>query len=222
MRPSDLSTRKVQALNDRRAQVIGGLLGVVALGGLVAFGVGLPQAVGDSKESDDTPSAITLPDGIDAGGFVADSIPDTTRTDGQDPVALAKQVSDIEASASEGLTELYGVPAAARGYHTIGAQKQISITAVALKPGLFAPNGLPIDGSLFGLTRLQYELSRVDGAVCEVDWETPVKAGQPIDPNVLPQSVRCQLGVGERTYEGFAIGMTADEVVTTLKAVSEA
>jgi len=201
-------------MSDRSAQVAGVLTGVVLLGAVAAFGIALPKATGD----DDTEAAseIVLPARRPHGRVAAD-VPD--ETGGPEAEDYAARVGQIQESAIDGLEEIFGDPAAIRGYASDDGSVQATVTVLDRAPGLFDPHGPPIDPELLQLERSIYELRRVGGAVCDLYWQQVVPEGQPIDDAAAPAAVQCQLGDGDRTLELFGSGLTADEAVDILESL---
>jgi hypothetical protein len=203
-------------MSDRSTQVAGVLTGVVLLGAVAAFGIALPKATGD----DDTEAAseIVLPDTL-PHGLVAEDVAD--EGGGPEAEEYAGRVAEIQTSAIDGLEEIFGAPAAIRGYASDDGSVQATVTVLDRAPGLFDPHGPPIDPELLQLERSIYELRRVDDAVCDLYWQQVVPEGQPVDDAVAPSAVQCQLGDGDRTLELFGSGLTADEAVEILESLTE-
>lgn len=219
-----------------RTSLVGALVGLVLLGLVVAFAVGVPELTGDdataqaadagegaegSAEPEDL-EPIDLPTGL-SGELSGELVAVDT---GELPEALAAQFGDLsdlgaqQASVAEGLQALFGVPGAFRLYAASDGSALVSLTVLDKAPGLFVPEALPIDPSVLGVTRAAVEIVDIDGAICSLNWGADVPAGQPIDPAVPPQGVRCQLGDGERTYEISAQGLTPEATVELLKNIA--
>lgn len=216
--------------DDPRTTALSAAAGVVLLGGLFAFTVLVPEIGDEPEHSYETSSEpldgpmesqsgpIELPDQLD-GDLVAVDL-------GTLPADLAQRFGEVEAVREQeaavvtGLSDVFQVPAAFRVYAATDGSALAQITVLDRAPGLFAPDALPVDPAAIGLTRAASELVRVGDAVCSVSWAEQVPAGQPIDPAVEPQGVRCQLGVGERTFEITAQGLTVDETVANLDSAS--
>ncbi len=197
-------------MSERSAGPIGVLLGVGLLGAVAAFGIALPEATGDD-ESDTSAAEIVLPDELPHGLVAQDNL-DTE---------VAPRYAAAQESGTEGLEDIFGVPAAVRGYAAKGGQVQATITVLDAPPGLFDPHGPPIDPALADLERSVYELRRVGDAVCDLFWQQPVPAGTEIDESVPPASLQCQLGVGDRTIELFASGLTLDDGIDVLESLAQ-
>jgi hypothetical protein len=189
--------------------LIGVLLGLVLLGAVAAFAIGLPKA---TDEGDAESAEIELPDRL-PHGLVAEDVLDRER--GAKAQEYADRVSAIQDSAVEGLEEIYGDPAAIRGYASDDGAVQVTVTVLDRAPGLFDPHGPPIDPELLQLERSIYELRRVGDAVCDLYWQQVVPQGQPVG-DADPSAVQCQLGDGDRTLEIFASGLSAEDAVDIL------
>jgi hypothetical protein len=196
-------------MSERSAAPVGVLLGVVLLGAVAAFGIALPEATGDDEKSDATAAEIELPDTLPHGLVAQDNLDSD----------FAARYLDAQESAVEGFTEIFGVPAAVRGYAAKGGRVQATITVLDTAPGLFDPHGPPIDPAVLGLERSVYELKRVGDAVCDVYWQQTVPEGQPVDQSVDPAAVQCQLGDGDRTIELFGSGMSLSDATDVLEAL---
>ncbi|HET9419775.1 MAG TPA: hypothetical protein VFO49_01475 [Nocardioides sp.] len=203
-------------MSDRSAQVAGALTGVVLLGAVAAFGIALPKATGDEEEQQAT--EIVLPDTL-PHGLVAEDVAD--EAGGPEAEEYAGRVAEIQESAIGGLEEIFGEPAAIRGYASDDGTAQATVTVLDTAPGLFDPHGPPIDPELLQLERSIYELRRVGDAVCDLYWQQVVPEGQPVDDSADPAAVQCQLGDGDRTLEIFGSGLSADDAVEILESLQD-
>jgi hypothetical protein len=202
-------------MSDRSAQVAGVLTGVVLLGAVAAFGIALPKATGEDEAE---ATEIVLPDTL-PHGLVAEDVPDAAG--GPEAEEYAGRVAEIQQSAIDGLEEIFGNPAAIRGYASEDGSAQATVTVLDRAPGLFDPHGPPIDPELLQLERSIYELRRVGDAVCDLYWQQVVPEGQPVDDSVDPAAVQCQLGDGDRTLEIFGSGLSADDAVEILESLQD-
>ncbi|WP_134765485.1 hypothetical protein [Nocardioides sp. 1609] len=200
-----------------RSTLAAAVVGLLLLGGLVAFATSLPEGDAAPSEPEAAAGPIDLPDEL-PGGLLA--------LDGDDlPEELSAQLTDLdqlrgqEDSAGARLTEVYGVPAAFRIYAAVDQSAVAQVTAVDKAPGVFLPDFPPIDPELIDLARPAVELVDAGDALCVVTWGEAVPAGQQVDDAAAPQSLRCQQGVGERTYEIFGQGMSVDAAVEALAAL---
>jgi len=208
--------------NSTRPAVLGALSGAVLLGAVAAFAIGLPE-LSDGDDGYETSSADLAPVELPAvlpGGLIAND-------SGQLPTDLVpadvtEKIKTVQASASEKLGELFEAPAALRGYSSVDGRVGGYIVVLDQEPGLFAPEGPPIDAEVNGYARAPYELLEVDGAVCDVSWGAPVEEGQPVDENEVPASVRCQLGAEGRTWEINISGLDATAAVDILHSLADA
>jgi hypothetical protein len=195
-------------MSERRAPLIGVLLGVVLLGAVAAFGIALPKATGD--ETADA-GEVLLPDTLPHGLVAAD------QREGIDQVDYPA----IQDSAAEGLEDLYDAPAAVRAYASEDGASQVTVTVLDRAPGLFDPQGPPIEPKLLGYERSFYELRRVGDAVCNLLWGEPVPEGQPVDESADPRALQCQLGDGDRTFELFGSGLSPEAAVEVLESLTD-
>ncbi|MFB9313183.1 hypothetical protein [Nocardioides plantarum] len=216
-----------------RTTVISAVAGVVLLAGVFAFTVLVPKLGDDDAEATYVGSAepasgpvatadgpVTLPDKI-GDQLVAVDL-------GTLPADLAQRFGDLgalkkqEAAITDGLDDVFDAQGAFRVYAAADGSAIAQVTALDKAPGLFAPDALPVAPSAIGVTRAASELVKVDDAVCSVSWPAEVPKGTAVDPKVQPQGVRCQMGVGERTYELTSQGLTVKESVANLEALASA
>lgn len=197
-------------MSERTAGPVGVALGVVLLGAVAAFGIALPKATGDDEPTDSTESTgstgITLPDELPHGLLAQDLL------DGE----AAGRYAAAQESAVEGFAEIYDEPVAVRGYANADGSIQATITVLDRAPGLFDPNGPPVDPEVLGLARSVYELRRVGDAICNLNFPQVVPQGQPVDESAAPTSLQCQQGDGDRTIELFGSGFTLDQALEVL------
>lgn len=223
-----------------RTTVVSAVAGVVLLGGVFAFTVLVPK-LGDDDEVTYQGSSQAVPEPMGATATASPApgstsgpvdLPDKIGQKlvavdlGSLPAALATQFGDLaalkkqEAAITDGLTDVFGVGGAFRVYAATDGSAIAQVTVLDKAPGLFAPDALPVDPEVIGVTRAPSELLKVDDAVCSVSWPAEVPKGQEVDPAVKPQGVRCQRGAGDRTFELTSQGLSVEETVSLLTAVS--
>jgi hypothetical protein len=199
-------------MSERAAGPVGIGLGVVLLGAVAAFGIALPKATGDDDGAGDAGATeIVLPDELPHGLVAQDQLDDE----------VAGRYLAAQESAAEGFAELYDEPVGVRGYASDDGALQVTVTVLDRAPGLFDPNGPPIDPQVLGLERSVYELRRVGDAICNLNFDQVVPQGQPVDDDAAPASVQCQREDGDRTIELFGSGLTLDQTVDVLDALAE-
>ncbi len=195
-------------MSGARARVIGALGGLVLLGLMVLFAVGLPRWEGEgaqaSPHSDDASApagptgSIELPETL-PGGFVAlDS--------DQIPAALSSRLPDagtitsgLKRTAGD-LADLFGAPAQIRAYVNPTTQTFATVTVLDDDPGLFVPEGPPADPA--DTRPKTYDLVRVGDAVCAQYLGQPTDAqGQPVAGDPVPRRAHCQVGTRGRTVD---------------------
>jgi hypothetical protein len=199
-------------MSERAAGPIGVVLGLVLLGAVAAFAIGLPKAT-DEKASE--ADGIELPDQL-PHGLMAEDVLD--REGGAKAQEYADRVAAIQDSAVKGLEDIYGDPAAVRGYASDDGTVQATVTVLDQAPGLFDPHGPPIEPELLQLERSIYELRRVGDAVCDLYWQQVVPLGQPVG-DADPSAIQCQLGDGDRTLEIFGSGLSSEAAVEILESL---
>lgn len=210
-----------------RGPILGALTGLVLLGGLVAFTLGLNEAddgtsvagATASGEARTTDGAIDMPEVL-PGDLVS-------VTSAAMPTGLVDQLGGREVivkslvTGADGIADLYGGPAGLALYGRTDASALMTIAVSTTAPGLFLPDGLPpLTPEAAGVARAQQVLERVDGAVCNVGFKEAVPLGQPVDEAELPVSTICQLSDGGRTYQLSGNGVSEEEAVTALKALA--
>jgi hypothetical protein len=200
-------------VSERSGGLIGVVLGLVLLGAVAAFAIGLPKA---TDEGEAEAAEVVLPDELPHGLVAEDVQGPEGGAEGQE---YAERVTAIQDSAVEGLEDIYGDPAAVRGYASDDGSVQATVTVLDRAPGLFDPHGPPIDPELLRLERSLYELRRVGDAVCDLYWQQVVPEGQPVDDSA-PSAVQCQLGDGDRTLELFGSGLSAEAAVEILESLA--
>lgn len=201
-------------MSERSTGLIGVLLGLVLLGAVAAFAIGLPKATDDE---DPEAARIELPDELPHGLVAEDVQGPEGGPEGQE---YAERVLAIQDSAAQGLEDIYDEPAAVRGYASDDGSVQATVTVLDRAPGLFDPHGPPIDPELLQLERSIYELRRVGDAVCDLYWQQVVPEGQPVD-GADPSAIQCQLGDGDRTLELFGSGLSAEAAVEILESLAQ-
>ena len=204
-------------MSERGAQPIGVLLGVVLLGAVAAFGIALPKATGEDDAGAEA-AEIELPDEL-PHGLLAEDLSDPEG--GSEAEEYAGRVAAIQKSAASGLEDIFGAPAAVRGYATDDGSIQATVTVLDKEPGLFDPHGPPIEPGLLQLERSVYELRLVGDAVCDLYWQQVVPEGQPLDEAAAPAAVQCQLGVGDRTIELFGSGLSVEAASDILDSLAQ-
>lgn len=199
----------------RTSTLVGILLGIVILGLVAAFAIGLPKAQGEeSAQSDMT---LTLPDTL-PGGYIASD--DPKAFEGGE---LAEQADEIvkqeKANAEYGnqvLPEVLGRAAATRTYVAEGAQA-IFVQVFQSEGGAFAPNNLPDPENTGG--QAPTEMTQVGDGVCILSFGQAMggDAGEPVfsQCQVTHDGLTAQVGSGAVPAEEL-VGI-ADELLDSLQ-----
>jgi hypothetical protein len=203
-------------MSERSAGPIGVAVGVVLLGAVAAFGIGLPKATDDEEAT--KAEKIVLPDELPHGLVAEEQLASEAGAEGEE---YAARLTEIEDSAGEGLEAIYDAPAAIRAYASEDGALQATVTVLDRAPGLFDPHGPPVDPALLQVERSIYELRRVGDAVCDLYWQQSVPEGQPVDEAAVPSAVTCQLGDGDRTLEFAGSGLSAEQAVEVLESLTQ-
>jgi len=129
----------------RNSHVVAILAGLVLLGLVAAFAIGLPKATGDEgavSSGSSTPDHITMPDSI-PGGYQAADV--ATSFAGGQLAGQAKQIAAQQqaatAYANKVLPKALGAPAASRSYVLDGTQA-VFVQVFTSDGGAFAPSSL--------------------------------------------------------------------------------
>lgn len=189
--------------DNRSAAWIGLLIGVVLLGLIVAFAVGLPQSTGTESSDVD----LSLPDKL-PGGYVAADLPEAFEG-GQ----YADQAEDIagqeKANRAYGdrvLPDVLGTSAATRTYVVDGSQA-VFVQAFQSDGGAFAPNSVPDPDTSGG--RPATEVKQVGDGVCILSYGQQV----PGQPAQAPAFSQCQVTQEHLTVQIGATAVAAGDLV---------
>jgi hypothetical protein len=215
-----------------RSTIVGASTGVLLLAGAVAFGVGLPKAVGDGDTGSSFSGELpTLPDRLDDRMVALSSItPEdagaTEEADRQTIEQIAQAAAEGDQAASDNLTELYGA-AVVRAYidgsamteaTATSAPAQMSVTLIPGDPGLVVPSG-PFEIDQNGS---HYELQEVGGHTCAVAWAEPTDpaTGAPSgEPTAADYQAECRAAVDGITVDVYATGLAPEEVASYVDLV---
>jgi hypothetical protein len=189
--------------SSRTSTVVGIVLGLVILGLMAAFAIGLPKAHGEER---DQPRELSLPDTL-PGGYVASDDPAAFK-DGQ----LAEQADTIaaqqRADADHGnkvLPDVLGAPAATRTYVAEDTQA-VFVQVFESEGGAFAPNSLPAPGQ--DGSQPAIEMTTVGGGVCIIT-NGQSQTGEPADPAFS----QCQVSRGGLTVQIGSAAIAAEDLV---------
>ena len=189
---------------NRTSTWVGIAVGVVLLGLMVAFAVGLPKALGESSGD-----SLSLPDTL-PGGYTAADLPEAFTGEFADRAdVISEQQRQTREHGDEVLSDVLDEEAATRTYASEDLQTAIFVQAFRAAGGAFAPDTLPeLGDSPQGGT----ELVAVGDAACIVT-RAPSSTGQPVDASAPPSYAQCQLSEGELTVQVGAQGVQPDELV---------
>ncbi len=187
---------------------VGIALGVVLLGLVAAFAIGLPKATGDepasSTETSDGP--LTLPATL-PGGYVSSDDPDAFA--GGQLASQAEQIAEQEKAArtygNKVLTKVLGTPAATRTYVTKDTQA-VYVQAFRSAGGAFAPNTLAAPDASGG--QVPTEMKKVGDGACILSY---AQAAQGQAPTVGYS--QCQVSRGDLTTQVSSSAVSAEDLV---------
>ena len=215
--------------------IVGGVAGVALLAGVVGFGVGLPELVGDGDETTSRSDLPKLPDRLDdrmvaLSAVVPEDAGAKTAEDEKLVTQLAESARTSDLEASENLAELYDA-ATVRAYLDVevmadtarqSAPAQMSVTVVPGDAGLVIPSGpfqINQDGS-------HYELEEINGHRCAAAWRDQVDpaTGLPAEgqaPTAAAFQAECRAERDGLTYDVYSTGLTPEELADYLDVVLE-
>jgi hypothetical protein len=189
----------------RRSTWVGIALGVVFLGLIAAFAIGLPKAHGEDS-AEESAIAIELP-GTLPGGYIASD--DPKAFEGGELADQADAIVEQEqATAEHGnqvLPAVLGRSAATRTYVADGSQA-VFVQVFQSEGGAFAPNNLPDPGNAGG--QAPTEMTDVGDGACILSYGqgTTGEASQ-------PAFSQCQVTRGELTAQVGSGAISAEELV---------
>jgi hypothetical protein len=197
----------------RTSTWVGILLGLLTLGLMAAFAIGLPKAQGDEAGEESAQElTLTLPDTL-PGGYVASDDP-AAFADGE----LAAQADDIAKQEEAGrkygdkvLPDVLDTPAVTRTYVADGTGA-VFVQAFQSRGGAFAPNSIPDPASTGG--QAGTEMVEVGAGACILSHGAAQAEGQ-APPIAFSQ---CQVTRGEVTVQ---IGSSAVGAKDLVKAADD-
>lgn len=189
--------------SSRTSTWVGILLGLVILGLMAAFAIGLPKAHG---EDDGGALDLTLPDSL-PGGYIASDNPEAF-AGGQLEAQADTIVKQEKANAAYGnrvLPDVLGRSAVTRTYVADGTQA-IFVQAFQSEGGAFAPNSLPDPDAAGGQPAT--ELVNVGDGVCIITYGQAASGQSP-----EPAFNQCQVTSGEVTVQIASSAVEAKDLV---------
>ena len=208
---TDVSTSTSARRPSSSASTIAGILvGLVLLGLMAAFAIGLPKTA-DAEET--APSVeLSLPDTL-PGGYTAADLPESF-ADGE-LAEQADQIAEQQATSTEYgdevLPEVLGHPAVTRSY-VVDGSKGVFVQVFAAEGGALAPNSLTDPSGTGGAGGLTME--NVDGAACILSY------GQSQDGSLGdPTSTQCQLSEDGLTVQAQSNQIGAEALVELSRAI---
>ena len=184
------------------------LLGLLLLGLMAAFAIGLPKAHGDeSSEESAERLTLTLPDEL-PGGYVASddlaAFADGDLADQADQIVAQEKAS--RANGDQVLPDVLDTAAVTRTYVANGTEA-VFVQAFQSTGGAFAPNSLPDPESTGG--QAGTELVEVGDGACILTYGQAQAEGQPA-PVAFSQ---CQVTQGEVTVQIGSSAVEAKDLV---------
>ncbi|KAA1419501.1 hypothetical protein F0U44_13820 [Nocardioides humilatus] len=179
-----------------RSTLAGAATGVMLLGGVFGFAVGLPEWTGDEAEAPQ--------DAKPQLGSPADLLPDTLLNGGLVPIASIdpqyQELADqVEAYGGETLAEAFGTDVAVGIYSTPDLTAQVAVTIYNGESGLFLQDGPPVPPQMSANSQSTTDVVKQGDSVCIGKWQTEAKA-----QNQPPFQVQCQRVIDGRTINAYA------------------
>ncbi|WP_028643392.1 hypothetical protein [Nocardioides sp. URHA0020] len=192
----------------RTSTWVGILLGLVVLGLMAAFAIGLPKANGgEASETAVQELDLTLPDKL-PGGYVASD--DPAAFEGGQLAAQAADIVKQEKAAlvygNKVLPDVLGTAATTRTYVANGTEA-VFVQAFQSTGGAFAPNSIPDPASTGG--QAGTELVKVGAGACILSYGQAQAQGQPA-PVAFSQ---CQVTHGGATVQVGSSAVAAKDLV---------
>lgn len=181
---------------------VGIVLGIVILGLMAAFAIGLPKAHGE-EEGASAKVDLTLPDQLPGGYLAAD---DPASFKGGQLEAQAKDIADQQAAAraygDKVLPQVLGTSAVTRTYVANGTDA-VFVQAFQSTGGAFAPNSLPDPQTTGGQTTT--DMKKVGDGACILSYS---QAGAQ-----APAFSQCQVTRGDVTVQVGSGAVAAKDLV---------
>jgi hypothetical protein len=195
--------------SSRTSTGVGIALGVILLGLVAAFAIGLPK-VADAEEQT---VELSLPDALPGGYAAAD---DPAAFEGgqlaDQAEAIAEQQKSNDDYGNQLLPEVLGTAAATRTYVADGT-KAVYVQVFQSGGGAFAPNALP-DPDAVGGTPLT-EMKQVGDGACILDYGQ----AQPGQETRVPAFSQCQVTRDELTVQIGSAQVSAEDLVDAADGV---
>jgi hypothetical protein len=196
--------------DSRKPIWVGIALGVVLLGLMAAFAIGLPKAA-DADEGAPPAGDLSLPDTL-PGGYTAADLPEAFTGEYAD---RAEEVSKLQQSAREHgdqvLADVLSEPAVTRTYASKDLKTAVFVQGFRAAGGAFAPDSLPDPADTQGQSVPQ--LVAVGDGACIVSPPTTQAGAPPADASAPPAYAQCQVSEGELTVQVGAQGLQAESMV---------
>jgi hypothetical protein len=204
--------------SDRTSTWVGILLGVLILGAVSAFAIGLPEANGDEGPVSSEKLALTLPDTL-PGGYAASDDPAafTGGSLADQADAIAKQEKASRDYGNKVLPDALGTAAATRTYVAEGTQA-VFVQVFQSTGGAFAPNSIPDPDSTGG--QASTVMKRVGDGACILTYGQAQAEGQaaPVafsQCQVTDRAVTAQIGSAAVPAKDLVV--VADKLLTSLQ-----
>jgi len=192
--------------DSRTSTWVGIAVGLVLLGLVAAFAIGLPKASGADDASAAPAVDLTLPDTL-PGGYAAADDP-AAFADGdlaQQADQIAQQQAANTAYGDKVLNDVLGAPAATRSY-VVDGTNAVFVQVFQSAGGAFSPSSLTDPASTNGGGGLT--MAKVGDGICILTYGQS-QDGTPGDPS----SSQCQVTHDQLTVQIQSAGVSAEELV---------
>jgi len=199
--------------NRRLGLVVGVGLGVLGLGLMFLFAVGLPHVTSADE--------VELPDSLPGGWVAADvaAVPgDLDDADAEEFIESRERATEY---VREVYDDVYDEPVAFRAYTDKDLAQFVVVTVFTSDGGAFGPPNGVADPEALQLERATTELVRRGDVVCIANYQ-PVAVGEDGGADAdTPLGVSCQLPTGGHTIQLATNGLSLDDTVRLVHDVAD-
>lgn len=193
---------------------VGIAVGVVLLGLVAAFAIGLPKAAKDEASAAEPDVELSLPDTL-PGGYLAADDP-ASFADGelaQQAETIAKQQAASTEYGNEVLPDVLGTPAVTRSY-VVNGTSAVFVQVFQSDGGAFSPDSLTDPATTNGAGGTT--MAAVGDGACILEY------GQGTDGSTGdPTSSRCQVSQDGLTVQIVSSGVAAEDLVGVADGILE-
>ncbi|MCB0895144.1 MAG: hypothetical protein H6529_15510 [Nocardioides sp.] len=190
----------------RTSTVVGILVGLVLLGLVAAFAIGLPKAAGDDATEAAADVELSLPDTLPGGYAAADDAASFADGDlAQQAEAIAQQQAASTKYGNQVLPDVLGTPAVTRSY-VVDGTTAVFVQVFQSDGGAFAPGSLTDPETTNGAGGTTMEAVGDGACILTYGQSTDGSAG-------TPSQSECQVSQDGLTVQIQSSGVEAAELV---------